>query len=63
MYVSLSGQACPGLSTLAGMPSQLLGTWYPNTGSVAYSTPNSFPFNTALSRARVYAMLIRLPTP
>ena len=63
MYASLLGHESAGLSTLGGTSSQLIGTWKPKIGSLKYFTFRSFPSSALLSKARVYLMLIRFPTP
>ena len=47
----------------AGTPSHSSGTSNPNTGSVRNGTECSAPLSAAFSSARVWRMLMRLPTP
>src|ERR1043166_500382 len=47
----------------SGTSGQCIGTSKPNTGSVLYWTLSSLPVRAAFSKARVYLMEIRLPTP
>ena len=63
MYSASLGQDCDGFRTFDGISSQLFGILKPKIGSMWNSLLAKPPLSAVLSRVRVYAMLIRFPTP